>query len=159
MKIGAIVLPCIVVALAVPRAILGTHALGWARASNPDDFRDKMSALREEKTFTDAEFVAAFSFVLTTDKATRAAKGLNRLPDMQGFASASPEELRKSPVKSERSYDGDILDLLSLVSEDCAERAWKLLGITAVDGKQRRRKFFERMRPVLLRRPTVALGP
>ena len=67
-------------------------------------------ALRDEKTFSDEEFAAAFAFVLPEDQARREGVELNSMPDYKGFETATVEELRAAPVKSERSYDGDMLD-------------------------------------------------
>jgi hypothetical protein len=48
-------------------------------------------------------------------------------------------------VTGPRSYDGDVLDLLSLVSDSCAERAWALLGISRAEGERRREQFRRRI--------------
>jgi hypothetical protein len=98
-------------------------------------------ALRDEKIFSDEEFIAAFSFILPPDRAREEGIGFNSMPDYQGWDSVTPEELADAPVAGPRSYDGDILDLLSLVSESCAERAWRLLGISPAEGARRRDAF------------------
>jgi hypothetical protein len=38
-----------------------------------------------------------------------------------------------------------VLDLLSLVSDSCAERAWGLLGISRAEGERRREQFRRRI--------------
>jgi hypothetical protein len=101
--------------------------------------------MRDEKTFTDDEFTAAFSLILPEDRAREEALAWNSFPDPKGFETATPEELSASEFKGPRSYDGDILDLLSCVSESCAERAWALLGVTRDEGMRRREHFRRRM--------------
>jgi hypothetical protein len=101
--------------------------------------------LRDEKTFTDDEMIAAFAILLAPDRARDEGLAYNALPDLKGIDDALPEELAASHVKGPRSYDGDILDLLSLVSESCAERAWALLGITRAEGESRRDSFRRRV--------------
>jgi hypothetical protein len=104
-----------------------------------------LMALRDEKTFTDEEWIAAFSIVLPPEQARAEALGWNSLPDPKGFEDATPEELRAAGVNGPRSYDGDLLDLLSLVSDDCAERAWSLMGISREEGEHRRAAFRRRV--------------
>ncbi len=53
------------------------------------------------------------------------------------------------------SYDGDFLDLMTLVSPSCAQRAWHLLRITPSEGVERRHLFLKRIAPILRRRPGV----
>lgn len=101
--------------------------------------------IRDEKTFTDEEFVAAFSIILPPDEAREEGLAWNAFPDPKGFDDATPEELRASEFKSTRSYDGDLLDLLSLVSDSCAERAWRLLGISQEEGERRHDAFRRRI--------------
>lgn len=105
--------------------------------------------LREEKTFTDDEVTAAWSFILPADEARAQAVDMNSMPDFKGFETATPEELEACPVKGPLSYDGDFLDLMSLVSGSCAARAWVLLGISAAEGARRREAFRRRIRPIL----------
>jgi hypothetical protein len=97
--------------------------------------------IRNEKTFSDEEFIAAFSIILPPDKAREEGLAWNSLPDPKGFETATPDELRASENKGPRSYDGDLLDLLSLVSDDCAARAWRLLRISEEEGRRRREAF------------------
>lgn len=56
-----------------------------------------------------------------------------------------PRELRASEAKGPRSYDGDLLDLVSLVSDSCAERAWQLLGVSREEGERHREAFRRRV--------------
>ena len=98
-------------------------------------------SLRDEKTFTDDEWIAAFSIILPSDQAREEGLAWNALPDLQGFDGATPRELAAAEAKGPRSYDGEILDLLSLVSDSCAERAWRLLGISREEGERRRAVF------------------
>ena len=101
--------------------------------------------LREEKTFTDDEWIAAFSIILPPGQAREEALAWNALPDLKGFEDASPEELAAAEARGPRSYDGDLLDLLSLVSDSCAERAWRLIGISRDEGERRREAFRHRI--------------
>ena len=94
--------------------------------------------LKDMKTFTDAEVAAAFRFVMPADEAEREAALFNSGPDLHGFESAAPHELAEHAARGPRSYDGDFLDLISLVSDDCARRAWRLLGIEEAEGLRRR---------------------
>lgn len=140
--------------------LLGTAAVAQGRTVCPikecrtqiRQLTQKM-ALKNDKAFTDAEMAAALGLILPTEVAAREAAGFNRMPDYTGFDSASPEELLAAPVRGPRSYDGDLLNLLSLVSDDCAERAWRLMGISLVDGKQRRKEFLQRIGPLLRNGP------
>lgn len=97
--------------------------------------------IRDEKTFTDDEFIAAFSFIMPPERAREEAAAWNDFPDPKGFEDATYAEIEASGWHGPRSYDGDLLDLLSLVSESCAERAWKLLGISREEGELRRDGF------------------
>jgi hypothetical protein len=74
--------------------------------------------------------IAAFSILLPPERAREEGLACNAFPDLQGFEDATPDELLLSEARGPRSYDGDILDLLSLVSESCAERVWRLRGLT-----------------------------
>lgn len=111
----------------------------------------------DEKTFSDEEFIAAFSIIMPVDEAREEGLAWNTFPDPKGFEDATPEELRASEFKSRRSYDGDLLDLLSLVSDSCAARAWSLLGITPEEGRGRRDEFRRRLDDALRQRGP--LGP
>jgi hypothetical protein len=112
--------------------------------------------IRDEKTFTDEEFIAAFSIIMPPDEARREGLAWNAFPDPKGFEDATPEELRASEFKSHRSYDGDLLDLLSLVSDSCAERAWRLMGISQGEGERRRAEFRRRIDDALRARDSSA---
>ena len=101
--------------------------------------------IRDEKTFTDDEFIAALSLVMPADEARIAGPQWNSFPDPKGFETATREELAASEWKGPRSYDGDLLDLLSLVSASCAARAWSLLGISPEAGERRRAEFRRRL--------------
>jgi hypothetical protein len=90
---------------------------------------------------TDEEFIAAFSIILPPDEARDEGLAWNAFPDPEGFEDATPEDLRESEFSGPRSYDGDLLDLLSLVSDDCAARAWRLLRISNEEGERRRGEF------------------
>lgn len=115
--------------------------------------------LREEKTFTDEEWIAAFSFILPPDEARKEGLAWNSLPDITGFEDASPDDLRATDARGPLSYDGDLLDLLSLVSDDCAERAWRLLGISRAEGEQRREQFRRRITAALRQRDSAGPEP
>jgi hypothetical protein len=102
------------------------------RYSNPEpiswftqlDTRSRGEAMpiRDEKTFTDEEFIAAFSIILPPDEAREEGLAWNAFPDPKGFEDATSEDLRESEFSGPRSYDGDLLDLLSLVSGLCGTR-------------------------------------
>jgi hypothetical protein len=101
--------------------------------------------LRDEKTFTDDEMIAAFSILLPPERAREEGLAYNAFPNLQGIEDATPDELLQSEARGPRSYDGDILDLLSLVSESCAERVWHLQGLTREEGETRREAFRRRV--------------
>ncbi|HEY7766693.1 hypothetical protein [Longimicrobium sp.] len=111
--------------------------------------------IRDEKTFTDDEWIAAFSIILPPDEARSEGLLWNAFPDPKGFEDATPAELRASEYKSHRSYDGDLLDLLSLVSDSCAERAWRLMGITHDEGERRRAEFRRRIEEAIRARDST----
>jgi hypothetical protein len=101
--------------------------------------------LREEKPFTVEEWVAAFSLILPADQAHEEGLAYASVPAPTGVEDATPEELRASEANGPLSYDRDLLDLLSLVSDSCAERAWRLLSVTPAEGEQRREAMRERV--------------
>jgi hypothetical protein len=102
--------------------------------------------LKNAKTFSDEEVAAAFRFLMSAEAAEQEAVLFNSGPDLHDFESATPQELAEHVAKGPRSYDGDFLDLISLVSDDCARRAWGLLGITEAQGRTRRDAFRLRLR-------------
>jgi hypothetical protein len=88
-------------------------------------------SLPEKVTFTEDEWIAAFSLILPPDRARE-----------EGLVWSAPDNQEsEGEMTSPWSYDGDILDLLSLVSESCAERAWRLLRVTREEGERRRAEF------------------
>jgi hypothetical protein len=101
--------------------------------------------IRDEKVFTDDEFVAAMSLILPPDRAREEGLAFNSLPDLHGFETATGAELAAAPANGPRVYDGDLLDLLSLVSDSCAERAWKLMGVSPEEGAERREAMRRRV--------------
>lgn len=105
--------------------------------------------LRDGKMFSDDEFVAAFSIILPPGEAREVRLAFNSAPDLAGFEDATPEELAAAPAQGPRSYDGDILDLLAMVSDSCAERAWRLMEITPAEGERRRAEFRRRLNDAL----------
>jgi hypothetical protein len=96
---------------------------------------------RAENDFTDEEWIAAFSLVLPPDRARQQALSWISLPTAGGAEDDTAEDLAESEPLGPASYDGDLLDLLSLVSDDCAARAWRLLRISDEEGKRRREAF------------------
>jgi hypothetical protein len=108
--------------------------------------------IRDEKTFTDEEWIAAFSLILPPEQARAEGPAWNAMPDPGGFEDATPAELRAAGVNGPRSYDGDLLDLLSLVSDSCAERAWRLMGIPPEEGARRRAHFRRRLEDAIRER-------
>ena len=109
--------------------------------------------IRDETTFSDGEMIAAFTLLLPAEAAREHASGLNSLPDLHFEGRITGEDLQSAPAAGPRSYDDDILDLLSMVSNDVALRAWQLLGVSVEEGQRRRELFRLRMEPVLLRDP------
>jgi hypothetical protein len=103
----------------------------------------------DEKTFTDEEWIAAFAIILPPEQARTEGLAWNSLPDPAGFEDATPQELRAAGVTGPRSYDGDLLDLLSLVSDSCAARAWRLMGISPDEGERRRTAFRRRLQDAM----------
>lgn len=109
--------------------------------------------IRNELTFSDDEMIAAFSLLLPPDAAKEHALDLNSLPDLHFEGEITEEEFRHAPAAGPRSYDDDILDLLSMVSQEVALKAWQLLGVTPEEGALRREVFRRRAEPVLRRDP------
>lgn|GEM_PF-3109953 len=109
--------------------------------------------IRNEKTFSDAEMIAAYSLLLPPEAAEEEALALNSFPDLHLDGEATAEELRAAPAGGPRSYDDDILDLLSMVSHDVALRAWRLLNVSPEEGRRRREVFRVRVEPALRRDP------
>ena len=99
--------------------------------------------LRAENDFTDEEWIAAFSLILPPGRARQQALSWISLPGQPEDDTA--EDLAESEPLGPASYDDDILDLLSLVSESCAERAWRLLGVTREQGERRREAMRQRI--------------
>lgn len=127
---------------------LGTPAVLVNAETRSTPTRTTM-ALRHEKVFTDEEFIAAFELILPPREARAEALAHNSAPDLHDFESATPGELAAAPAAGPRSYDGDMLDLLSLVSQSCAERAWRLMGVSPQEGAERREAFRRRIGPML----------
>jgi hypothetical protein len=114
--------------------------------------------IRDEKVFTDEEFIAAMSLILPPDRAREEGLAFNAMPDLHGFETATGAELAAAPANGPRSYDGDLLDLLALVSDSCAERAWKLMDVSPEEGAERRaamRRRVEEAQTYLRRGPPV----
>lgn len=109
--------------------------------------------IRDERTFTDAEMIAAFSLLLEPAAAETHALELNSLPDLHFEGEITAGDLDAAPTGGPRSYDDDILDLLSMVSHEVALRAWRLLGVSLEDGMMRREAFRQRFESVLRRDP------
>ena len=88
----------------------------------------------EATLFTEEEFAAAYRLVTTREEARELARMdcMPRDPDDDG-----PPWLL-SP---------DVLDLLSLVSADCAERVRVVLGLTPEEAHERRLRVAERFGP------------
>lgn len=99
--------------------------------------------IRDEKVFSDEEMIAAFEIILPPQQAREEGLAINSFPDLHFEDPTSEELARVSGIG--RSYDGDLLDLLSLVSDSCAERAWRLMGVSAEEGERRREAFRRRI--------------
>lgn len=100
--------------------------------------------IRDEKVFSDEEMIAAFEIVLPPEEAREEGLAFNSFPDLH-FEDVTPEELARAPASGPRSYDGELLDLLSLVSDSCAERAWRLMRVSPEEGARRREEFRRRV--------------
>ncbi len=87
---------------------------------------------RYDNTFNEEEWIAAFATILPPARARE-----------EGRAWHAPH------IPGPRSYDGDILDLLSLVSDSCAERAWRLMGVSPEEGERRRADFRRKVEEAL----------
>jgi hypothetical protein len=92
---------------------------------------------QDSPSFTADEFIAAFSIILPPEEAREEGLSWHALADP-----ASREEPGGSEFGGPVSIDSDdLLDLLSLVSDDCAARAWRLLGVSREEGERRREAF------------------
>lgn len=113
----------------------------------PTERREYGMPFRKVKTFTDEEWIAAMALILPPDQAREQGLAFSSLPEYTGYEDATREQLRElydeggGPI----SYDSDLLDLLSLVSDDCAERAWRLLGVSRDEGEERRKAIRARV--------------
>lgn len=94
--------------------------------------------------FTTEEITHAYSFILPEPEAKQLAADVNRMPE-QGEGVDATGELLLAPT----SYDGDFLDLMSLVSPSCADRAWGLMRISPSEGSERRLRFVKRIESIL----------
>jgi hypothetical protein len=106
----------------------------------------QMDQIRNESFthFTTAEITQAYSFILPEPEAKQLAADINRIPEKgEGVDAAS--EVLIAPT----SYDGDFLDLMSLVSPSCADRAWRLMRISPSEGSERRLRFVKRIESIL----------
>ena len=110
--------------------------------------------LREAQTFTLAEYCTALQFALPHREAKRLARVISASPEIVGWNSVTAEELAASPYGGPRSIDGDLYDLLTLVSEDCARRAWCLMNLSDEQGADRQATFL-RERTAQLRTPPL----
>jgi hypothetical protein len=85
----------------------------------------------EASFFSEDEFFAAYSRIVNPAKAKPLAREI-RAPRS---ANDSGRPWQLAP---------DVLDLLSLVSDDCAERARAILGLSAEEAADRRARFAAR---------------
>jgi hypothetical protein len=109
--------------------------------------------IQNEKTFSDAEMIAAYSLLLPPQAAEEEALAMNSLPDLRLDGDATGDDLRAAAAGGPRSYDDDILDLLSMVSHEAALKAWRLLGVSPEEGRRRRETFRVRVEAALRRDP------
>ena len=100
--------------------------------------------IRDERVFSDEEMIAAFEIILPPEQARDEGLAFNSLPDLH-FEDPTPEEFARVQGLGPRSYNHDFLDLLSLVSDSCAERAWRLMGVSLEEGERRREAFRHRI--------------
>lgn len=92
-------------------------------------------------TFTREELVAALRLVLPSERAEEEANILSTPIDEVDESGVPwfPADYAGDP----RIYSPGLLDLLSLVSEATALKAWTLLGVTPTEGRDRRARFQE----------------
>ena len=86
----------------------------------------------ERSLFERSEYVTAFGRVLPTDEATKAVEDL--LAPVERLNPHSPIQL-----------SDDVVDLLSLVSDDCARRVADLLQLNEEAAANRREEFRRRL--------------
>lgn len=86
--------------------------------------------------FTRDEFIAALQLVMPEDKAREAVASL--------FAETAGLNQRPLGAAAGVHVDGYGLTMLSLVSDECAQRVQQLVGLTAHELLQRQREFKER---------------
>ena len=94
-------------------------------------------------TFTHEEVVAALSLVLSRERAEEEANVMLApidTVDEQGVPWFSPD-FEGDP----RFYSEELLDLLSLVSDEAAAKAWTLLGVSPEEGNGRRERLRKRL--------------
>lgn len=96
-----------------------------------DDAGDRI--VDEGSLFTEQEYIAAFQLIATIEEARESARSLRieRDPSDEG-----PPWLLAP----------DVLDLLSLVSDDCAERVARILGLESEEARERRARVAIRLR-------------
>jgi hypothetical protein len=101
--------------------------------------------IRDEKVFSDEEMIAAFAVILPPKEAREEGLAMNALPDLHDFEDATGDDLAAAPAIGPRTYSRDLLDMLSLVSDSCAERAWRLMRVSPEEGARRREEFRRRV--------------
>jgi hypothetical protein len=94
---------------------------------------DAEEASDDRSDFSRAEFVTAFSLVCTRDEAERWTDELLRQPAPDNSAGY------------ETHLSDDVLDLLSLASEDCARRVQAILKLSDKDAEARRARVRRRL--------------
>jgi hypothetical protein len=103
----------------------------------------QLKPMKDQPSFTTEELTAAFALLVPAEEARREAELVNQeIPefDDDGVPYSPP-----GPPRDPRAYSEEFLDLLSLVSDDVAQRAWRLLGVTESVGRDRREALRRRL--------------
>jgi hypothetical protein len=97
--------PSVPVVIPIPSRRKTTYHSSLSEHGTNADFLEFVMPLRDEKTFTDEEWVAAFAIILPVERAREEGLAWNSLPDLKGFEDATPEEIQAAAVTGPRSYD------------------------------------------------------
>jgi hypothetical protein len=95
---------------------------------------DADKASDDRSHFTRTEFVTAFSLVCPREEAERWTDEL-----------LAPHSAPDHPAGYDTHLSDDVLDLLSLASDDCARRVQSILGLSDADAEARRARIRRRL--------------
>lgn len=95
---------------------------------------DADEASDDRSQFTRADFVNAFSLVCPREEAEQWTEEL-----------LAPQSAPDPLAGYDTHLSDDVLDLLSLVSEDCARRVQSILGLSHADAEARRARARQRL--------------